>query len=68
MRAFLDAVVELCPDAKLNFETRVGYVNDGTFRTAEGQAKYDLVLGCDGVKSLVRESFEKECTIKPIKF
>ena len=62
MKSMLDSFAELCPEAEIKFNTEVLDVNieAGTLKTEEGEKEYDLILGCDGVGSIVRRSAEAQ--------
>ena len=56
MKSMLDSLRELCPDAEIHFNIRVANVDiqSGTLTTEkQDQHTFDLVLGCDGVGSVV---------------
>ena len=62
MRSLLDCFSHLCPDGKVKFEARVGFVdvNEGIVKTQDETSIYDLIVGCDGISSVVREAIQKE--------
>ena len=43
-------------------------VQEGVIKTANGSETYDLILGCDGLSSIVGEAIEKSVETKPLKY
>ena len=62
MKAMLDSFQDLCPDAELIFKTPVVGVDiqEGMIRTEKESRRFDLIVGCDGVGSIVRSCGEEQ--------
>ena len=61
MKSMLDSFQALCPGVEINFNTAVIEVEikTGTIRTENGSKNFDLIVGCDGVGSIVRTCGEE---------
>ena len=56
MKAMCDSLTELCPQTEICFNSPVLEVDihSATIMTEQGSRSFDLILGCDGVGSVVR--------------
>ena len=62
MKSMLDSFTHLCSEAELHFNTPVLEcdIQEGVIRTEEKARTFDLIVGCDGVGSVVLSCAAKQ--------